>query len=141
MSADEIARFVTGPPARPAVLATVRADGRAHAAPVWIDLDDDGTVVFTTHVDSVKGRNLARTGRATLVVDDDQPPFSFVVLEGPVEIVDDDPTALLHWSTRIGGRYMGPELADAYGRRNAAPGELIVRLRPERSFGEADVAD
>jgi predicted pyridoxine 5'-phosphate oxidase superfamily flavin-nucleotide-binding protein len=33
--------------ARTAVLATVRADGRPHAAPIWFDLDGD-TLVFTT---------------------------------------------------------------------------------------------
>jgi hypothetical protein len=33
--------------ARPAVLATVRRDGRPHAAPIWIDFDD-GAVWFNT---------------------------------------------------------------------------------------------
>jgi 8-oxo-dGTP pyrophosphatase MutT (NUDIX family) len=37
-------------------------------------------------------------------------------------------------ATRIGGRYVGAELAEAYGRRNAVPGELLVRgLRSRRS--------
>jgi len=140
MSPDDIVGFLTGPPVRPAVLATVRADGSPHAAPVWIDLDHDGSIVFMTGADTVKGRNLIRTGRAALVVDDDRPPFSFVSVEGPVEIVDDDPTARLAWATRIGGRYMGADQAEAYGRRNAVPGELLVRLRPERATGAIDVA-
>ena len=44
-------------PVRPAVLATVRRDGRPHATPVWFDLDDDGTLVFTTGATTVKGRS------------------------------------------------------------------------------------
>ncbi len=48
---------------------------------------------------------------------------------------------MLGWSTRIAARYMGPERADAYGNRNAVPGELLVRLTPTRTVAEAGVAD
>ncbi len=36
---------------------------------------------------------------------------------------------------------MGAALAESYGRRNAVPGELLVRLTPERTVTEAGVAD
>lgn len=139
MSDGERAAFLREP-ARPAVLATARPDGRPHAAPVWYDLDDDGAFVFTTGADTVKGRNLARDPRATLVVQDDRPPFSFVVIEGRAEI-DDDLDEVRRWATRIGGRYMGTERAEEYGRRNGVPGELLVRLTPTHVVSAADVAD
>ena len=41
-------RAVLRSPVRPAILATTRRDGRPHAAPIWYDLDDDGSIVFTT---------------------------------------------------------------------------------------------
>ena len=63
MSASEVRAFLTASPPRTAKLATVRADGRPHVAPVWYLFDDDGTVVFSTGRSTVKGRNLAR--RAT----------------------------------------------------------------------------
>src|SRR4051812_839715 len=44
-------------------LATTRADGRAHVAPIWFVLDGD-MFVFTTGRDSLKGRTLRRTGWA-----------------------------------------------------------------------------
>jgi PPOX class probable F420-dependent enzyme len=69
-------------PVRPATLATTRKDGRPHVAPVWYDLDDDGTIVFTTGADTVKGRAIRRTGQVALLVQDDQPPFSFVMIDG-----------------------------------------------------------
>jgi len=138
MGPDELRAFLTSEPARTAVLATVRADGRPHAAPVWYALDGDD-VVFMTVAASVKGRNLRRSGRAALCIDDERPPFSFVSIEGPVEL-GDDPDELLHWGTVIGGRYMGADRADEYGRRNAAPGELLVRLHPERVISAGDVA-
>jgi hypothetical protein len=35
---------------------------------------------------------------------------------------------------------MGPERAVEFGQRNGVPGELLVRIRPERVIAEADVA-
>ena len=39
---------------------------------------------------------------------------------------------LLYWATRIGGRYMGAEQADEYGRRNAVEGELLVTVAQQK---------
>ena len=89
MTEEQVRDFLTASPPRTGKLATVRADGRPHVAPVWYDLDPDGTVVFNTGAQTVKGRNLARDPRASLCVDDDRPPFSFVTVEGLVELSDD----------------------------------------------------
>lgn len=124
---------------RTGVLATVRKDGRPHAAPIWFTLDGDD-VLFTTGTDTVKGRNLRRTGRATLVVDEPSPPYHFVTIEGTVEI-SEDLDEMLRWATELGGRYMGADNAEAFGRRNAVPGELLVRLRPNKIMAMADVAE
>jgi PPOX class probable F420-dependent enzyme len=125
--------------ARTGKLATVRADGRPHVVPIWFDLDGED-LIFTTGESTVKGRNILRDPRVSLCVDDEEPPFSFVLFEGEAEIVD-KPGELLHWATRIGGRYMGEELAEAYGRRNAVPGELLVRVRPAKVIALAGIAD
>lgn len=138
MTDDERDAFLRHP-VRPGVLATVRADGRPHAAPIWYDLDGDA-VVFTTGATTVKGRNLARERRATLCVQDDEPPFSFVIVEGPVEL-SDDLEEVRRWAARIGGRYMGADRAEEYGARNGVPGELLCRLTIERSTSARDVAD
>jgi PPOX class probable F420-dependent enzyme len=127
-------------PVRPAVLATSRADGRPHAAPIWYDLDDNGAIVFNTGAGTVKGRNLRRTGQATLVVQDDRPPYSFVVITGTATW-SDDLDDVRAWAARIGGRYMGADRAVEYGERNGVPGELLVRLRPDHVVAYRDVAD
>jgi len=124
---------------RTGVLATVRKDGRPHAAPIWFTLDGDD-VIFTTGADTVKGRNLRRTGQATLVVDEPHPPFHFVAIEGTAEL-SDDLAEMLPWATALGGRYMGEQHAEAFGRRNAVPGELLVRLRPSKIVAMADVSE
>ena len=54
---------------RTAVLATAREDGRPHAAPIAFVLDDDD-ILFLTNAETVKGRDLLRDPRVTLVIDD-----------------------------------------------------------------------
>src|SRR5207302_11309552 len=101
--------------------------------------DDDGSSVFTAGEDTVKGKNLTRTGYAAMSIDDERPPFSFVLLEGPVQL-SDDLDQLSHWATVLGGRYMGEDTAEAFGERNAVPGELTARLRPEKVTSAKDLA-
>ena len=139
MSEDEAWAFLAFEPPRPGALATARADGRPHVVPVWYALDGR-TIVFTTGCDTVKGRNLARDVRVALCVDDDRPPFSFVHVEGRVTI-SDDLAEVRHWATIIGGRYMGADRAEAYGRRNGVPGELLARVEPVKIIAVKDVAD
>ncbi len=140
MTDQEVRAFLTAAPARTGKLATVRADGRPHIAPVWYDVDDDGSLAFNTGAATVKGRNLSRDPRASLCVDDERPPFSFVIVEGVVEI-SDDLDEVRRWAARIGGRYMGAERAEEYGSRNGAPGELLVRLRPGHTTSAFDLTD
>jgi PPOX class probable F420-dependent enzyme len=97
-------------------------------------------VVFNTGASTVKGKNLARDGRAAVCVDDETPPFAYVLVSGNVTI-SEEPDELVHWATRIGGRYMGEDRAEEFGTRNGVPGELLVRLRPTRIIGESGVAD
>jgi PPOX class probable F420-dependent enzyme len=124
---------------RTAKVATARKDGRPHVVPVWFVLDDED-VVFTTGASSIKGQALRRDPYACLCVDDQAPPFSFVMIEGPIEL-STDLDELRRVATRIGRRYMGVERADEFGARNAAEGELLVRLRPVHVLAEADLAD
>jgi len=120
-------------------LATTRRDGRPHVVPIWFVLEGD-ELVFMTGADTVKGRALARTGVASICVDDDRPPFAFVTVSGGVTL-STDLDEMLPFSIRIAARYMGEELAEQYGRRNAVEGELLVRLRAEQVLALRDVAD
>lgn len=124
---------------RTAKLATVRADGSPHVAPVWVARDGD-RLVFNTGADTLKGRALARDPRVSLAFDDETPPFSFVLVDGTVEL-SEEPASLLHWATEIARRYMGDDQAEAYGRRNGVPGELLVFVTPTRVRGTLGIAD
>jgi PPOX class probable F420-dependent enzyme len=119
-------------------LATVREDGRSHVVPVWFDMDKD-SILFTVGETSLKARNLLRDPRVSLCVDEEVPPYAFVLVEGTVS-TSTDMDEMLHWATRIGGRYMGTERAEEFGRRNAVEGELLVRLTPTKIIAHKDIA-
>lgn len=123
-------------------LATVREDGRPHVAPVWFTLDGDD-IVFMTGGATVKGRNLRRTGRAAMAVDDPTPAYSFVHVTGTVQMVDaaDDLDAVWPLALSISARYMGDDRAEEFATRNAVAGEMLVRLTPDVIVGQADLAD
>jgi len=136
MSAEERRAFLLHG-TRTAKVATTMADGQPHVMPIWFILDGD-EVLFNTGRDTVKGRALRRDPRLALVVDDETPPFAFVHIRGRA-ILSEDPDELLRSATDIARRYVGAERADEFGRRNGVPGELLVRVIPERVIAEIDL--
>jgi PPOX class probable F420-dependent enzyme len=115
---------------RTGMLGFVGASGRPLVTPVWF-IVEDGCLVFNTAKESAKGRALARDPRATLCADLQEPPYGFVQVQGNAEL-SEDPAELLRTATAIGARYMGQGRAEEFGKRNAVPGELVVRLRPTK---------
>lgn len=124
-------------------LATVRKDGSPHVAPIWflVDQAEDGDhLVFTTGADTVKGKAILRDPRLSLCVDVETPPYSFVQLTAEAT-VSEDLDEMLRWATRLGERYMGADAAEAFGKRNAVAGELLVRARVTKVVALAEIAD
>jgi PPOX class probable F420-dependent enzyme len=113
------------------------ADGRPLVAPVWFVLDGDD-LVFNTGANTAKGRAITRDPRLVLCVDLEEPPYAFVQIQGTATL-STNPDELLATATAIGGRYMGPDRAEEFGKRNGVPGELVVRLRPSRIVAELDM--
>jgi len=120
-------------------VAWISPQGNVHVAPVWFVLDGDD-VLFTTDEDSAKGKALTDGCRLSMVVDDQAPPFSYVKVDGTVSL-SDDLDELVAVATRIGGRYMGEDRAEEFGRRNGVPGELVVRLSPTKLTALAAISD
>ncbi len=137
MTDSEVRAFLlTG--TRTGKVATVQRDGRPHVVPVWFVVDDDGSILFTAGEGTAKAKAMRDEARIALCVDDENPPYGFVLVEGRAEI-GDDLDEMLPWATRIGARYMGPDRSAEFGRRNAVRGELLVRLRPDRVIAIADM--
>src|SRR6266496_3776655 len=111
MTTDARRAFLTGG-TRTAVLATTRAEGRPHAAPVWYGVDGDHILVNISE-ETVKGKALRRDPRVTVVVDDDAPPYAFVMVEGEAELVD-EPGALRAGSEVIARHYLDGQAVDGW---------------------------
>ena len=99
-----------------ATLVTQRADGSPHAVPVGFTYAD-GRVRVITPGSSVKARNAARGGRASVTQVDGR---RWVTMEGPVRVVTDEGSIA--------------DAVAAYARRYRQPGE-----RPDRVVIEIEV--
>lgn len=120
-------------------LATIGVNGEPHVVPIWFVLDGDD-VIFTTGDTSLKGKAIVRDPRVAIAVDDENPPYGFVSIRGTATI-SRDAEVMLAWATKIGGRYMGEARAEEFGRRNAVPEEILVRVTPTRIIAKGGVSD
>jgi len=145
MSKAEIGRFLmqgtfTGK------LGTIKKDGSSHVVPFWFVLDNRnsrgqiGDIILTTGDTSVKAQNIQRDNRVSICVDDQIPPFSFVIIFGSAKIQPYKQKEVLKWATKIAERYMGKDNAEAYGKRNSEEGLVLVRIKPTRIIAEKDIA-
>lgn len=120
-------------------LATVKANGEPHCVPVWFVLDADH-LLFMTMSTSVKARNLGIEPRVMICVDQETFPYDFVTVLGTAEVHHLSPAEMLPYSTRIAERYVASDRAAEYGRRNAVPEEVLVRVGIERFLSAKGVA-
>jgi PPOX class probable F420-dependent enzyme len=108
---------------------TLNADGSPHAAPLWIDVDDDGYVLVNTAVGRIKDRNVRRDPRVAVSVHAQEDPYRWLAVQGTVVEFVGEPEALRH----IG------ELARRYDDRAWVPvsgqERVIYRIRPDRVTG------
>lgn len=124
---------------RTAKIASLRADGRPHAVPVWFVLDGDD-IVCTVSEKSVKARNIARDPRVTVVVDDETAPYAFVSIEGHAEL-SHDTDELRRIAGDIGHRYLDDEQAIAgFVGYMTSPGMVVARIRPTHIVAQDKIA-
>lgn len=111
-----------------AVLATIDADGRPHAMPIWY-LYEGGLFLMSAGRNSRKHRNVARNPLATLVIDQRTLPYRAVMVQGTVEI---GPRLDLDARLRLAKRYLGDEQGQVYVESHPDEDSITLRLRPER---------
>jgi PPOX class probable F420-dependent enzyme len=103
------------------VIATVGKDGRVQTSVVWVDTDGENVLVNTTNK-RAKGRNLRANPRISISVWDNEDPYKYFEVEGPVELVDEGANEHIHELSR---RYEGKDFHTPVDR-------VIVRIKPER---------
>lgn len=115
------------------VLGVEREDGPPLVVPVWYWYEPGGAVEIITSATSLKGRLLARAGRATLCAQEEDLPYEYVSVEGPARI---EPLGEQYGSEieRMAIRYLGDELGRQYAANSTAADNVRVTLTPERWF-------
>ena len=138
MTKDEIYDFISNI-SRTGKLATVCKDGRPHCMPVWCCFEDEH-ILFMTMNTTVKARNIARDKRVSITFDNESFPFDFVSIEGDAEVLDVTQEERLAIATRIAARYVPEGKAEDFGRRNAVPEELVIRITPRKYISAKNLA-
>lgn len=114
------------------VFGVERADGPPLVVPIWYSYEPGGDVVMLASASSIKARLFAAAGRASLCAQQEELPYKYVSVEGPLEIdeLDDAKTAVEPMAIR----YLGDELGKGYTAASSGAGQIRIRLRPERWF-------
>lgn len=116
------------------VLAIERPDGPPLAVPVWHSYEPGGDVEVLTSASSLKGRLAAVAGRGSLCAQQEELPYKYVTVEGPLEIVELDAEASAAAVEPMAIRYLGEEMGRNYAATGVGTDDILIRLRPERWF-------
>ena len=101
---------------------------------VWYRYEPGGAVYFTTAGSSKKVALIRESGRLSLCVQTETPPYQYVSIEGSAEVVGEPDFE--RDVRQVALRYLGQEMGELYLQmtapdRESAP-SVLVRLTPER---------
>lgn len=114
-----------------AVLAVDAAGGRPPASvPIWYDYTPGGVIRISTGAGSRKAKLIERAGAVTVVVQREEPPYQYVVVEGSV--VDIDRHTPPEVSAAIAIRYLGEEGGREFVRSMEGTDSVLFSIRPDR---------
>jgi len=107
--------------------------------PIWYSYEPGGDVAIFTGPDSVKGRAIEANGWFSLCAQQEEPPYKYVVVEGPVTSVEECDQETVR---AMACRYLGEEAGDDYAETMAADGfaSKLYKMTPQRWY-TADYSD
>ncbi|HWF28821.1 MAG TPA: pyridoxamine 5'-phosphate oxidase family protein [Mycobacterium sp.] len=113
------------------VLSVDAADGRPPASvPIWYDYTPGGNVRVNTGAGTRKAKLIERAGAVTLVVQREEPPYQYVVVEGTV--VEATAPAPVEVREAIAIRYLGEEGGRQFVRSMEGQDTVLFTIRPDR---------
>ncbi len=114
-----------------AVLSVAAVDGRPPASvPIWYDYTPGGSIRVNTGASSRKSRLIEQAGAVTLVVQREEPPYQYVVVEGTV--VETTTPTPLEVREAIAIRYLGEEVGRAFVGSLENQESVLFTIRPDR---------
>ena len=114
-----------------AVLSVDAADGRPPASvPIWYDYTPGGHLRISTGASTRKAKLIEQAGAVTVVVQREEPPYQYVVVEGTVVEATNPVPADVQQDIAI--RYLGEEAGRAFARSLEGHNSVLFTIRPER---------
>lgn len=114
-----------------AVLSVAAEAGRPPASvPIWYDYTPGGNVRVTTGATSRKARLIKKAGAVALVVQNEEPPYQYVTVEGSV--VDATTPTPPDVSEAIAVRYLGDEGGKQFVQSMEGHENVLFTIRPDR---------
>jgi PPOX class probable F420-dependent enzyme len=114
-----------------AVLSVDSSDGRPPASvPIWYDYTPGGHIRISTGASTRKAKLIEQAGAVTLVVQREQPPYQYVVVEGTV--VETTTPTPVDVREDIAIRYLGEEGGRAFVRSLDGQNSVLFTIRPDR---------
>jgi PPOX class probable F420-dependent enzyme len=111
------------------VLSVASGDGRGPLTiPIWYTYQPGGTLNVSTGPGTRKAQAIMAAGRFSLCVQQEQPPYKYVTVEGPAAIEDATDAERLE----LARRYLGTEGGDAFLAATPTDGQIMIRMTPER---------
>jgi len=127
MSRAEREKFLAG--VHVGVLSVASGDGSGPLSiPVWYSYQPGGTLNVSTGRATRKAQAVIAAGRFSLCTQDEQPPYKYVTVEGPVTVED----ATDAERRELARRYLGTEGGDAFMASVPSEGQVMLRMTPER---------
>ena len=121
------------------VLSVAAHDGRPPSSvPIWYGYAPGGNILVNTGSSSRKAKLIERAGAVTLVVQLEEPPYQYVVVEGTV--VETTSPSPLDVREPIALRYLGEEDGRAFVQGMESQQTVLFTIRPDRWL-PADFSD
>ena len=98
--------------------------------PVWYGYEPGGLVTVLTGPDSRKAKLVEAAGRFSLCAQQEELPYKYVMVEGPVVETRD---GTYDDTLEMAVRYLGEELGKGYAD-NSGGGSIMISMRPERWY-------
>ncbi|NLU85168.1 pyridoxamine 5'-phosphate oxidase family protein [Rhodococcus sp. HNM0569] len=127
LTRDEREEFL----ARPHIAALAVTDPRGRGplvVPIWYHYEPGGKPWVLTGAGSLKARAIAAATRFTLMVEQTEPTYRYVSVEGPVALLEPGSEDA---ARALAARYLPPEKVDGFVASTAGAEEVVIHLEPE----------
>ena len=113
-----------------AFLGTIMRDGRPQVSPIWIDIDDNNTIILiNTAQGRIKQKNITRDPRVSLSLVDKNNPYSMITIQGTV--IEQTTIGADEHIDKLAKKYLN---IDRYPSHSPSIQRVICKIKPEKMY-------